>query len=229
MARRLSFLTPSRAIAAASVAALAVSGGLALAATSSSPVIRACANKKTGALRLASKCHHNERRISWNQTGLQGSPGAQGPRGLAGARGLTGATGVTGATGGTGAQGKEGPQGPGATGFDTTVAEEATLTGPTNGIVVKAFCNATKKEVTVQVAVASGKNNLQASGTGFDGTTLSSIDSTGGFSVEKHSPFSADEDVVAADSTIGKTVHVDVHGEFAEPACRVWGIAIPSR
>ena len=79
---------------------VAVSGGLAVAATSAGgPVIGACANKKTGALRLASKCRRNERAIRWNQTGPQG-PG--GPAGPAGANGTSGGAGQT------------GPQGPGA-------------------------------------------------------------------------------------------------------------------
>jgi hypothetical protein len=216
MRHRLSFLMPSPAMAIAVAALVAACCGLAVAASSSSPVIRACANKKTGALRLNTKCRRSERRISWSQTGPQGSTGARGPAGL------------TGATGAAGPQGKEGPQGPGAIGFDTSVAEEATLAGPINGIVVRAFCKPIAKEVDLQVAVATSSNHLQASGVASVNKVLEGIDSTGGFSVEKHSPTSADFDVVAADSTIGKTVHVDVHGDFAEPECHVWGIAIPA-
>ena len=107
MRRILSSLLPSPAMAVAFTVLVAVSGGLAAAATSTGgPVIGACANKKTGALRLASKCRRNERAIRWNQTGPPG------PRGLAGATGATGATGASGATGGAG---QTGPQGPGAT------------------------------------------------------------------------------------------------------------------
>ena len=78
---------------------------------------------------------------------------------------------------------------------------------------------------------ANLKNTLQAAGTssvGSTGSPVTSIDSTGGAGVVKHNFFSADLDVVAADSTIGKTVHVDVHGEYGEPSCHAWGIAIPS-
>jgi acyl-coenzyme A thioesterase PaaI-like protein len=221
MRRVLPYLKPSPALAVALAALLAASTGWAIAATSSSPVIRACANKKTGALRLAGKCHRNERHVSWNQIGPKGSTGA---RGAAGPRGLTGATG---ASGGTGTQGKEGPQGPGAISFDTTITEETTLAAA-NGIHAVGFCNSAKKEVAVSVQTATGKNNFQASGTAAEGTALTAIDSTGGFAISKHSPTTADADVVAADSTIGKTVRVDIHGEFLEPACRVWGIAIPS-
>jgi acyl-coenzyme A thioesterase PaaI-like protein len=201
--------------------ATAATGGIALAASSGGPVLRACANKKTGALRLTAKCKRSEFHVSWNQAGPTGE---RGPRGFTGIKGLQGAAGVAGGTGGTGPQG---PAGPGASSFDTTVTEEATLAAPLNGIAAVAFCNSAKKEVTVSVQTASGKNNLQASGTAAEGTTLTAIDSVGGFAVNKHSPFTADLDVVAADSTIGKTVRVDIHGEFAEPACRVWGIAIP--
>ena len=88
-------LIPSPAMAVA-FAALLASTGLALAATSNNPVIRACANKKTGALRLASKCRRSERSVSWSQRGPEG------PRG-------TGAVGAIGASGPQGAQGNPGP------------------------------------------------------------------------------------------------------------------------
>jgi hypothetical protein len=87
MRRVLSSLKPSPAIAVALVALLAASGGWAIAASSKSSVIRACANKKTGALRLASKCRHSERSVSWNQAGL---PGRQGPTGAQGSPGQNG-------------------------------------------------------------------------------------------------------------------------------------------
>ena len=48
MRRRLSFSTSSTAMAVAVAALLAACTGLAVAASSSSPVIRACADKKTG-------------------------------------------------------------------------------------------------------------------------------------------------------------------------------------
>jgi hypothetical protein len=69
---------------AISVAALlAASGGLAVAASSRDPVIRACANKKTGELRLASKCRRGERSVSWNQVGPAGAAGKTGATGVA--------------------------------------------------------------------------------------------------------------------------------------------------
>ena len=132
MLRRLSFLIPSPAMAVALAALLAACGGFAIAASSpKTRVIRACASKKTGALRLATKCRRRERFVSWNQTGPQG---LQGPRG----RGVAGARGAAGANGATGAQGQQGPRGPGATSFQTTIALEgsSTLASLPNGVTV---------------------------------------------------------------------------------------------
>ena len=105
MRRVLSSLKPSPAMAVALVALLVASAGWAIAATSQSPVIRACANKKTGALRLASKCRRKERFIFWNQTG---PAGLQGPRGSKGASGASGAQGAKGTNGTNGTNGLNG-------------------------------------------------------------------------------------------------------------------------
>jgi hypothetical protein len=78
-------------------AALAASGG---------GTIRACANKRTGALRLAKHCMRNEKRVSWSITGPRGP---QGPRGAQGPQGPQGAQGPQGPQG---AQGPTGPRGP---------------------------------------------------------------------------------------------------------------------
>jgi hypothetical protein len=83
-------LIPPPAMAVALVALLAASTGWAIAATSNHPVIRACANKKTGVLRLAKRCRRRERSISWDKEGFQG------PQGLTGATGATGPAGPTG-------------------------------------------------------------------------------------------------------------------------------------
>ncbi len=77
-------------LVAGSIAGMA---GLAVASTAGPGVIRACAQKKTGALRLASRCRHGERAVSWSQTGPAGATGATGATGAAGATGSTGATG----------------------------------------------------------------------------------------------------------------------------------------
>lgn len=230
MHRALSSLKRSPAIAVALVAVIAATSGWAIAATSRSSVIRACANKRSGALRLASKCRRKERPVLWNQAGPQGKQGTRG------ARGASGANGAPGATGAAGTQGLQGPQGPGAISFHTTVPGEpppakATVVAAADGIEANVTCNSASKEVFVAVAVVSGKNTLQAAGTSSVGETnspVTSIDSTAGTGIVKHSGSSADLDLVAADSTIGKTVRVDIHGEFLEPACRAWGMAIPA-
>jgi hypothetical protein len=139
MRHRLSFLMPSRAMAVAFAALLAACSGLAIAAGSSGPVIRACANKRTGALRLAGKCRRSERSVSWNQTG------AQGPRGLVGPTGAGGPAGPGGTAGGAG---QTGPQGPGATQIASSV------TGPRTSFPIATVGPWTvRMECTVGVSV----------------------------------------------------------------------------
>jgi hypothetical protein len=60
---------------------LAMFGGLSAATAATHASIKACANKRTGELRLAKTCHHNEKRVTW---AAQGPRGAKGPRGPAG-------------------------------------------------------------------------------------------------------------------------------------------------
>ncbi len=89
--------------AALAAASTVLASGVAVAAVAeqraAGPTVRACANKQTGALRVARPaCRSTERRVSW---------AVRGPRGL---RGLRGATGL---------QGGVGPQGPAGT-LDTT-------------------------------------------------------------------------------------------------------------
>lgn len=55
--------------------------------------LSACANKRTGAVRLVkagSRCHKKEQLLVWNQTGPQGKQGAQGQPGATGAPGPAG-------------------------------------------------------------------------------------------------------------------------------------------
>jgi hypothetical protein len=121
---------PSFAAVAACV--LAIGAGWAIAAsTTSSATLRACANEKTGALRLAGRCTKSERRVSWNTVGPRGSRGIQGIQGVKGAKGETGAKGESGAKGDTGAKGDEGDTGGigptyGAAGGDLSVVPPAT-------------------------------------------------------------------------------------------------------
>jgi|DEB0MinimDraft_3_1074331.scaffolds.fasta_scaffold12771_3 hypothetical protein len=95
-------------------------------------VLSVCINKKTGAIKAATKCARNERKTVLGGVGPQGvqgekgdkgdvgpvgPQGAQGEPGAVGPQGATGATGSTGATGPQGERGLAGPQGTvGATG-----------------------------------------------------------------------------------------------------------------
>lgn len=98
--------------------------GVGLASGESETVV-ACANKKTGVLRLANsgKCRKTEKRVvltsnqPMNITGLQGVAGPTGETGAAGPQGPAGEAGATGPQGPAGPQGEPGVQGPiGATG-----------------------------------------------------------------------------------------------------------------
>jgi hypothetical protein len=78
-------------LAAVVVLVLAI-GGLAVAAVSSSPSqIKACASKKTGALRVITKgkCAKREKAVAWQKQGVAGPAGAGGPAGPAGATRVT--------------------------------------------------------------------------------------------------------------------------------------------
>jgi hypothetical protein len=90
-------------------------------AQAASGKIKACASKKSGALRLAKKgkCKRGERKLVWNKKGQTGK------RGATGAAGSQGPQGQTGAQGATGPQGEPGPAG---AGFAGTAAGGA-LTG----------------------------------------------------------------------------------------------------
>jgi hypothetical protein len=88
----------------------------ALASAATPASIKACANKKSGALRLLAKgtCTKKERALSLSQTGPAGPAG---PGGAAGAPGAPGAQGPAGSPGAPGADGTQGLQGiQGATG-----------------------------------------------------------------------------------------------------------------
>ena len=77
--RRLRKGRGATAAAVGVVAALVAGGGYAL-ASSSGAVFHGCANKRTGALRLARQCSKRERAVAWNARGLQGAQGLQGPQ-----------------------------------------------------------------------------------------------------------------------------------------------------
>jgi hypothetical protein len=223
MRHRLSLFIPSPAMAVVLVVLMAACSGLALAATSSSPVIKACANKRSGALRIAHKCRHNERRVSWNIQGPQGSRGFTGPKGI------KGATGATGATGGTGPQGKQGVQGPGASSFATTLApgtSGATL-AIVNGLTVKGTCTSTTVELLIEAA--SSTDNIALSGTAFNGGggAVHQVDEKSPGAKSVSGTGFADFDGIGRDSTLnGEFARMDLHGASGT-TCEFWGMTIP--
>ena len=222
MTHKLALARRSPTLALAILALLAIFAGLAVAATStSSTVIRACANKRTGALRVSSRCHRNERPLSWNH---DGPAGARGPRGLSGLRGATGATGSKGATGAKGIPGSQGPPGPGATTFATTLAPGAqtALAALGNGVTVSGLCKAAEVELRLET---SGPH-LQVSGTDSIGKTVESFDFNESVS-RGVAGSTADLDVLARDSTVGKFAHIDAHAQSAP--CTFWGMILPSQ
>ncbi len=86
--RRLLSTTLAAGVALAGVVAIPAGG-----ATAAS-TYKACANKKTGEMRLVvkgKKCKKNEKKLKWNVKGPAGSSGAPGAQGPAGARGPAGA------------------------------------------------------------------------------------------------------------------------------------------
>jgi Collagen triple helix repeat (20 copies) len=112
------------------VAAVA-GGGWALAAPGGG-VIRACANKKTGALRLARTCKQNEKAVSWNAQGPAGPHGASGAQGPQGPTGMPGAQGLQGPGGVPGLRGSQGPSGsPGLSSYQVVLS--GGVVQPTDG------------------------------------------------------------------------------------------------
>jgi hypothetical protein len=96
---RFSFRLPAPVLAIAAVGVLAAAGSYAFAASTAAPQIHACADRKSGALRLAATCRSGERAVTWGKTGPQGKVGAPGKTGAAGVQGQPGAAGAAGAAG----------------------------------------------------------------------------------------------------------------------------------
>lgn len=118
--------TRSIAIAAFALAFLTLISTNIYFASSNSNEITGCVNKKTGLLRIATKCTSSERPISWNKVGPQGISGPQGLMGEAGPIGPQGARGEMGFVGPPGPVGPAGPQGPAGNNTTTTVVQTVT-------------------------------------------------------------------------------------------------------
>jgi hypothetical protein len=86
--RRLLAPVIAATVAATSIVAIPTGGA------SAASTYKACANKKTGEMRLVvkgKKCKKNEKKLKWNVKGPAGGTGATGPQGPAGVRGPAGA------------------------------------------------------------------------------------------------------------------------------------------
>ena len=116
------------------VVALAASGGYAVAGSSSSKSISACARKHGGGLYVG-KCAKRDKKLNWSVIGPTGPAGAIGHTGPGGPRRPRGPPGATGATG---------PQGPRATKLvyndSGTAAPPGTTIGAMGPYTVTATC-----------------------------------------------------------------------------------------
>ena len=112
--RKFHFETRSIAIAAFLLSLMTFFSSTIYNAFSESNSILGCVNKKTGILRISSKCTSAEKLISWNSTGpqgIQGEKGDQGEKGVQGDKGDVGPQGLQGLKGDVGLQGVQGPKG----------------------------------------------------------------------------------------------------------------------
>lgn len=214
MRRIPSVLVRSPATAISIVALLAGTGGWALAATNQgSSVIRACADKKNGSLRLAGRCRRGERSVSWAKEGRPGAPGPPGAPGASGSRGEAGPG------------GEPGPRGPGATYFSTTVSqtgEIGTLATLDNGLTLTGQCNPGLVGIHL---LASGSG--QVSGTAFINGELLRSDSPNFTATGSADKESTDIDVIARGTPTASFARIDVHGQVGSP-CTFWGMITPS-
>jgi hypothetical protein len=186
-------------------------------AASSGSTIKACANKKTGALRLVvgknRRCGKRERRVS---LGAVGPSGAQGPQGAAGAQGAVGP------------QGSVGPQGPGASSFTQVTAQDSALhdLANTGDLKVSGFCSPGSVQLTV--AGVGGVNPLDASGIGTNGpTTITSYQYAGFSSVFISDANSVSFDLLLRHEVTGKLYWLKAFGQRRATDCRFWGVVIP--
>ena len=123
------FSTRSISIAALAISCVTLISSNIYFASSNSNEISGCVNKKTGALRISTKCTSAEKVITWNKTGpqgIQGEMGLKGDPGIQGPKGDSGPQGETGAVGPQGAKGDLGPQGPAGNNTVTTVTQVVT-------------------------------------------------------------------------------------------------------
>ena len=142
--------------------------------------IKACANKKTGAMRYISKgsCKRTETALSWNQSGPQGVPGSTGAKGDTGARGDTGAAGARGDTGAAGARGETGLAGAVAIPTTTIPTQRVGDIGPGGGPIFYVDTADIYPFTYLEVAPSNATEN--ATNCGISGLTWTNQNSTSG-------------------------------------------------
>lgn len=109
--RSFRIATPLRLLACLAAGGLAM-GAVAVGAEAPSDTLTACANGRTGALRLVEdhdECRAGEQQVTWSVAGPEGPAGPAGPQGEPGPAGPQGEPGPAGPAG---PQGEPGPQGP---------------------------------------------------------------------------------------------------------------------
>lgn len=139
-------------------------------------LLKVCIDKKTGAMRAASKCKPTEKAQVLGGPGPQGIQGIQGEKGDTGSQGIQGVKGDTGSQGAQGIQGERGPQGErgfiGTTGATGMVSGLSTrridfLSGPYS------LCNGLGTSASVVGGVSvSYSGSLNVSKTTLQGCTL---------------------------------------------------------
>jgi len=201
------------AIAAAVCAAIVVAPA---SAASSGSTMKACANKKTGALRLIvgkKGCSKRERRVSLSSIGPSGPQGNPGPQGAAGA------------------QGPVGPQGPGATSFTQVTAQDSTFHELVNtgDQKISGYCAAGLVEVIVAgTPHGSNPNPLDASGIGTAGATVTAYHSAGIASTLEANASDVSFDLLLRSEDTGKISWLKLFGQVRASDCRFWGMSIPA-
>lgn len=162
------FSTRSLSISALALSFLTLISSNIYFASSSPSEISGCVNKKTGTLRIASKCTSTEKLITWNKQGPQGIQGEQGLQGIQGVQGEVGPQGPKGEIGipgPVGPVGPSGPQGPAGNNTTTTVVQTVSQKAfDANNALVGTVLGVSDQSVTVSI----------------NGSTISYSTSTGG-------------------------------------------------
>jgi hypothetical protein len=179
--------------------------------------LKACANKKTGALRLVlsakKTCNKHERRVSLSSVGPAGPTGPAGPQGAAGA------------------QGPIGPQGPGAKAFTFTSAQDSAVHQifDTGDQTLAGFCSGSLVEILLAGTAHAGNfNNLDVSGFGTAGSTVTAYQFSGFASTIVANASNVAFDLMLRHEETGKISWLKMFGERRASDCRFWGMWIPA-